>query len=464
MTTNPYSPPLRQDDEAIPPAPPPAKSSLPLPPKLPKFKGRSLVWGVSLVGVLGLLGLLGPRLLPLLPHKSQDPSLEALTQPVETRSLTVRVEGSGSVLAKDTVNLSPKTAGRVEALYGEQGDLVKAGQVMARMEVGTLTAELEQSQAQLAQAQADYAKVVAGNRDEEIRRARAEVAAADSQVTLATTQLKRYQALADRGAISQNDLDRYRNEAHNAQASLNQAQAQLEETTSGSRPEDIAAAAAAVGAAEAKVAATQTQIEEATIRAPFAGVITQTYATVGAIVTPTTTASATASATSSSILAISSGLDIEIDVSEASIAQIRVGQSVDIVADAFPQQVFKGRVQRIPPEAVIEDNVTVFQVVVEPLTGLDQLKAGMTVDATFVGETLDNALMVPTVAIATENGALGVRVADQAGKPVFQPVTVGFTQDGRTQIVSGLAVGDRIFLDLPPTEGGASLAPPSPLP
>ncbi|WP_017296831.1 efflux RND transporter periplasmic adaptor subunit [Nodosilinea nodulosa] len=460
MTTNPYSRPLRQQEEAIPP-PPPSKSPIPLP---PKFKGRSLIWGVSLVGLLGLLGLLGPRLLPLLPHKSQDLSLEELTQPVEVRSLTVRVEGSGSVVAKDTVNLSPKTAGRVAALYGEQGDQVKTGQVVAQMEVGTLTDELQQDQAQLAQANADYAKVVAGNRDEEIRRARAEVAAATSQVTLTASQLERYQALADRGAISQNDLDQYSNEARNAQASLTQAQAQLEETTSGSRPEDIAAAAAAVAAAEAKVAATQTQIEEATIRAPFDGVITQTYATVGAIVTPTTSASATASATSSSILAISSGLDITIDVSEASIAQIRAGQSVDIVADAFPQQVFKGRVKRIPPEAVTEDNVTVFQVVVEPLSGLDQLKAGMTVDATFTGETLANALVVPTVAIATENGELGVRVADPAGKPVFKPVTVGFTQDGKTQIVSGLAAGDRIFLDLPPTEGGASFAPPSPLP
>lgn len=458
MTTNPYSTPLSQDDEAIPPSPPPpSKSPLPLP---PKFKGRSLVWGVSLVGLLGILGLL----LLLLPRETQDLSLEELTQPVETRSLTVRVEGSGSVVAKDTVNLSPKTAGRVKALYGEQGDEVEAGQVLARMEVGTLTDELRQNQAQLAQSKADSAKVVAGNRDEEIRRARAEVTAADSQVTLTTSQLERYQSLADRGAISQNDLDQYINEAHNAQASLNQAQAQLEETTSGSRPEDIAAAAAAVGAAEAKVAATQTQIEEATIRAPFDGVITQIYATVGAIVTPTTTASSTASATSSSILAISSGLDIEIDVSEASIAQVKVGQSVDIAADAFPQQVFKGRVKRIAPEAVTENNVTVFQVVVEPLTGLDQLKAGMTVDATFMGETLDNALVVPTVAIATENGALGVRVADQAGQPIFQPVTVGFTQDGKTQIVSGLEAGDRIFLDLPPTAGGSPSAPPSPLP
>jgi HlyD family secretion protein len=372
----------------------------------------------------------------------------------------VLVEGTGSVVAKNTVNLSPKTAGRLEALYTEQGEQVQAGQVLARMEVGTLAAELEQSQAQVAQAEADYARVLTGNRAEDIQQVEAEVAAAESQVVLTTAQLERYRALANRGAISQSELEQYLNQANSANASLTQAQARLDAANSGSRPEEIAAAAAAVTEARARVNAIQTQIEDATIRAPFAGVITQTYATVGAIVTPTTTASATASATSSSILALSSGLDIEIKVSEANIAQVGLDQTVDIVADAFPQQIFNGRVRRIAPEALTENNVTVFQVVVEPLTGLDQLKAGMTVDATFIGKTVADALMVPTVAIATEAGQFGVRIADESGKPVFQPVTIGLTQGGKTQILSGLEAGDRIFLDLPQSTQRSPLSPP----
>ncbi|MEM9505712.1 MAG: efflux RND transporter periplasmic adaptor subunit, partial [Cyanobacteria bacterium P01_E01_bin.43] len=387
-------------------------------------------------------------------------SLTALTQPVETLPLTVRVEGTGSVVAQDTVNLSPKIAGRLESLYGEQGDPVQAGEILAQMEVGTLTDELRQSQAQLAQAEADYAKALAGNRSEDIRRAEAEVTAAQSQVTLAATQLVRYRELAAQGAISQSELDQYINEANSAAANFEQAQAQLAETASGSRPEDITAAAAAVAAAEAQVAAVETQIEEAVIRAPFDGVITQTYATIGAIVTPTTSASATASATSSSILAISSGLEVEVDVSEANIAQVQVGQSVEIVADAFPQQVFSGEVKRIAPEAVIENNVTLFQVVVTPLTGLDQLKSGMTVDATFIGETVVDALMVPTVAIATEAGQLGIQIADDEGNPTFQPVTVGLTQDGKTQILSGLEADDQVFIDLPEVQRERPSFPP----
>ena len=394
---------------------------------------------------------------------NQAELLEALTVPVTREALAIRVEGNGTVISKDTVNLSPKTTGRLAALYVEQGDRVETGQVVARMEVGSLAAELQQRKAQLDQADADYARILAGNREEDILQAEARLVAAQSQVELTTTRLERFEDLARQGAISQNDLDQYVNDAQSAEANFNEVQQQLNATTNGSRPEEIAAAAANVAVAQAQIEVIETELADANILAPFAGYVTQTYATIGAIVTPTTTASATASATSSSILALSAGLEVEVDILEANVGQIQVGQSVEIVAEAFPNQVYEGRVQRIAPEAIIENNVTTFQVVVELLTGADQLRSGMTIDATFIGETLTNVLMVPTVAITTQGGQLGVQIPDSGGQADFQPVTVGITQAGSTQIVQGLEAGDRIFLELPPEtkrSGGSGLSLP----
>lgn len=445
---------MSTDSDTIPSRQPPTDSQIS--PTVEQPKGRRWrLWALLAVGLLLIVG----GLIRARQRSNRAPSA-SLTQPVESVDLTVRFDGTGSVVAEDTVNLSPKTTGRLEALYVDPGDLVQAGDVLAQMEVGVLTDELAQGRAQLAQAEADYARIIAGNRAEEVRRVEAEVSAAQSQVTLAATQLTRYRQLSDQGAISQNELDQYINEVNSAEASLAQAQAQFEEVATGSRPEDVAAANAAVAAAAANVASIETQIDEAVIRAPFDGVITQTYATVGAIVTPTTSASSTASATSSSILAISSGIEIEIDVSEVNIAQVEVEQSVEIAADAFPQQVFTGRVERIAPEAVVENSVTLFQVVVSPLTGLEQLKSGMTVNATFIGETVGDALMVPTVAIATQAGQLGVQVADNENNSTFRPVTVGVTQDGKTQILAGIEANDRVFIDLPDTERERPSFPP----
>jgi HlyD family secretion protein len=230
---------------------------------------------------------------------------------------------------------------------------------------------------------------------------------------------------------------------------LAEATRQFEELRNGSRPEDIAQAEAQLAQAIAGIRAVEVQLEDTIIRAPFAGIITQKYATPGAFVTPTTSASSTNSSTSTSIVAIANGLEIIAKVPEIDIAQIKIGQEVEVIADAFPTQVFKGKVRLIAPEAIIEQNVTSFQVRVALETGKDKLQSGMNADIRFIGQKIDNALVVPTVAIVTQEGKTGLLIADEQGKSQFRPVTIGTTVDNQTQILSGAKVGDRIFVKLP---------------
>ncbi len=237
-----------------------------------------------------------------------------------------------------------------------------------------------------------------------------------------------------------------------AEANLAEANRQFDEVRNGSRGEDIAQAEAQLAQAIAGIRLIEVQIEDTIIRAPFAGIITQKYANAGAFVTPTTTASSTNSSTSTSIVAIANGLEIIAKVPEVDISQIRIGQEVEIVADAFPSEVFKGKVRLIAPEAIIEQNVTSFQVRVTLETGKDKLQSGMNTDLRFIGQKIDKALVVPTVAIVTQEGIPGLLIADEKGKPKFQAVTIGTTVDNQTQILSGAKVGDRVFVKLPETK------------
>jgi HlyD family secretion protein len=122
---------------------------------------------------------------------------------------------------------------------------------------------------------------------------------------------------------------------------------------------------------------------------------------------------------------------------------------VEIIADAYPDQVFKGRVRLISPEAVVEQNVTSFQVRIAIDTGQNELRSGMNVDVTFLGQALQDALVVPTVAIVTEKGKTGVLVPDAQNKAQFRAVTIGPSVEDQTQILSGIKEGDRVFIDLP---------------
>ncbi|QIR38765.1 efflux RND transporter periplasmic adaptor subunit [Tolypothrix sp. PCC 7910] len=427
--------------------------------------------------------------------------ISQLTVPVETQSVTLRITASGKVVPVQSVNISPKNPGVLGELYVEQGDRVQKGQVIARMDVGEIQAqilqyqaniaqaqaqldearagsrpqEIAQAKARLAQAEAQLAAARAGNRAQEIGQAQAQVESAQAQVNLTQSRVVRYQELTRQGATSQDQLDQYVSENSRAKAALAEAQKRLSLLQSGtrseeidakeaavtearaalvllqngSRPEEIAQRQAAVKAAQAQLKAAQVRLRDTEIRAPFSGIVTQKYANVGSFVTPTTSASSSASATSSSIVAVARGLEVLAQVPEADIGRIKPGQQVEIVADAYPDQVFKGRVRLIAPEAVVEQGVTSFQVRVVLDTGIDKLRSGLNVDLTFLGDRVNNALVLPTVAIVTEKGQTGVLVPDENNKPQFRQVTVGAQIQDQTQVLEGVKVSDRIFVNPP---------------
>lgn len=611
-------------------------------------------WVVGLVAA-GLLAASGGTYV-VLNRAAPKTDVTALTVPVESKNLTVRITASGTIVPVQSVNISPKTSGILRELLIEQGDKVQAGQIIARMDNSQLQAqliqakasleqaiaqlakvragsrpeeiaqararlaaaqaqladaqagsrpeeiaqarsrlaaaqaqlaeartgsrpeEIAQARARLAQAQAQLAEAQAGSRPEEIAQARARLAQAQAQLTAARTanpeqiaqarsqiqaaqarvdltneRLKANQSLAQQGAISRDRLQEVISESRTAQANLEEAKrrlAQVENGTSpgeiaqreaavreaqqalnlllsgrrreeiaqreavvreaqqavnlllsgtrreeiaqreaavkeaqqavnlllsgtrpeiiaqrqatvkeaqealdqlqnGSRREDIAQAEATVAEARGRLQAIQVQIDDTIIRAPFAGTVTQKYANVGAFVTPTTSGSSSASATSTSIVAIARGLEVLARVPEINIGQIKINQPVEIIADAYPDQTFKGSVRLIAPEAVLEQNVTAFQVRASLDTGQETLRSGMNIDLTFLGQELPNALVVPTVSIVTKKGKQGVMVPDKDNKPEFRPVTIGPTIGDQTQILQGINAGDRVFIDMP---------------
>jgi HlyD family secretion protein len=447
----------------------------------------------------------------LVQSPNQQSQLESLTEPVKEQNLNIRIEANGTVEPIQSVNISPKEPGRLIQLLVEQGQIVQQGQRLAVMENAEIQAqgveaqarlkeaianlegakikipaEINQIQTDLRQAQLNYAQAQARLREiqasipKQIDQAQANLESAKSRLTLAGKRANRYQYLNEQGATALDQFDEKVNEYRQAEAAVFETQQRLEQLKNTAQPQfDQLGAAVAeanfrvqkqelifkekqenaeieIQRLEAQIEAAQAQLKRIEIRfldtiidAPFDGIVTQRYATEGSFVTPTTSASATASATSTSILALARGLEIVARVPEVDIQQIKPGQTVEIVADAYPDQVFSGQVILVAPEAIKEQNVTSFEVKIGLINGQDKLLSKMNVDVTFLGEIISNALVVPTVSIVTEEGRTGVMIPDADGKPIFQPVTIGMTINNNTQILSGLNKGDRVFIDLP---------------
>jgi HlyD family secretion protein len=252
------------------------------------------------------------------------------------------------------------------------------------------------------------------------------------------------------GAIARVTFDASRSAFLASEARVGALKAQLNLVQAGTRWEDIAAARAVVLQARGELASVEAQLQDTVIRAPFAGVITQKYADVGAFVTPTTSASATSSATSSSIVALASQLEAVANVAEMDIGAIQPGQQVDLQVDAFPSEAFRGTVRLVAPEAVVESNVTSFQVKISlNREASTKLRSGMNLTAKVLVGKRPNALLVPTPSIVSERGGTGVMVPGSNDKPVFRPVQVGITMGAQTEVRMGLKEGDRVYVSAP---------------
>ena len=331
-------------------------------------------------------------------HKTSARNVIPFTVMARSGVLPGVVSASGELDAVVRVNVSPKRQGVLETLDVDEGDQVAAGQPLARMDSGDLRDRFQELQAN-------------------VRSAAAELARSQSE-------MQRNEPLYKQGAISFNDLNRFRADYQIKRMALTAAQERLSQR--------------------------QVERDELIVRAPFAGVISQRFADPGAFVTPTTTASSSQGATSSSIVEVAKGLEVLAKVPESDIGRLQLGMRASVRVDAFPDRRFAAVVRQISPRAVKTNNVTSFEVKLSLLEPAPELRIGMTADVDFQTGQLQARTLVPTVAIVTEGGRPGVLRVGKDHEPTFQAVELGASSGKDTQILRGLEPDTRVFIDLPP--------------
>jgi HlyD family secretion protein len=354
--------------------------------------------------------------------------------------------GNG-IIETHEVDLSAKVAGKITSLRVDEGSPVAEGQIIAELDSEELAANVQQAEAALASAKANLAELLAGTRAEDIRRAQAQYEAARQSrhqaraqyelvkagprveqidqlragVTQAVVALadaerefKRLQGLEDQGAVARQQVDLQRTRRDSAAAALDAARQRLREAEAGSRPQEIAAAQAAlrqsndqaraakaaldlavagprpqtidaakgrVAQAEAALKAARAQLDYTVVRAPVTGVVAVRAAELGEFVPP-----------GMPIVRVSV-IDhpwLRVYVPEPDLGRVKLGQSADVTSDTYPGRKYPGRVVEIAqqPEFTPKNVQTreervklVFGVKVEVQNPNRELKPGMPADA-----------------------------------------------------------------------------------
>ena len=431
---------------------------------------------------------------------------ELQTATVARGDVSAIVSATGVLVPLTSVEVKSNVGGQVVELTVDEGDIVHAGQLLARIDPADQLSRLQQAQASLASARAQARKArqqcdaqpkLTGTAIEKAGHSVAAAKAALAQTKTATVPQKLAEAQANHGqakaTLSQTDSDLARQrallakgfvaksqveeaeqrravaraqmdtaesriatveaetqqETQAAQARVRESEAALESARASAYQvrtsrEDVIQSEADVSRIAAEVDDARTQVEYTNIYAPRDGVVVKKYVEKGSIITAGRS-SFSGSGEGIGILEIAdvTGMLAQVDVDETDISQIKLGQKVKIIVDAYPDASFAGTVTRIAPKAVEDQNVVTVPVEVEFLESDPRLKPGLNATCDFIVQSKRNVLVVPKDAIQqTPKGATVQVIRD--GEQQSRGVETGAQGDEFTEITSGLREGDRV--------------------
>lgn len=300
----------------------------------------------------------------------------------------------------------------------------EAGVKQAQIDLDTArqneSSGLQTAEARVRSAQTDFDTLLAGADADDLAAARAQLARAEADLA-GLTGGERAGSLAAQSA------------------NLAAAQARLEQLTADTTTSDLARAEALVAQAQAQLDQAQIQLDDATLRAPFAGVIASVNVAPGESV---------GAQAPLSLIDVSRYL-VKVTVDEVDIARVQQGQAVEVLIDALGESL-PGTVVRLEPLPQGDSAVTAYQVTVEIDPSGKALKPGMTASATIVADSRQDVLRVPAAAVRSENGQnlVSVVVPGENGQRSVEdrPVEVGLRTADSVEIASGLAEGDQVVI------------------
>ena len=324
---------------------------------------------------------------------------------VSLQTLQNSVTATGTIEAVTSVTVGTQVSGIVNKLYVDYNSQVKKGQVIAELDKTNLLSELNTAKANMASAQ--------------------------SQLNYQSANMKRYQALYQKGLVSADDYE-------NALLTYRQAKEQ-------------------VATAKEQVQRAQTNLGYATITSPIDGTVISKSVEEGQTVA--------ASFNTPELFTIAKDLtnmQVVADVDEADIGAVKEGDRVTFTVDAYPDDTFEGTVKQVRLQATTTNNVVTYEVVISAQNADLKLKPGLTANVTIYTQERTGVLAVANKALrftpTKETVGKDMKIVDCKGKNkvwtldgktlTAHPVSIGQTDGMHTEITKGLKAGQQIVTEI----------------
>jgi len=365
----------------------------------------------------------------------QEKPIEVTAWTVETGPVeeTVASIASGAVIPRERAMLAVGTIGTIAVIHVEEGDTVTAGQVLVELEHAELDAQVELAKANLrvGESRREQAKLAAGMSEDvtsiQVRQAKA-------QLDAARAEYERVLPLSERQAISKSDFEK-------AQLALKVAEQVFAGAVAGQgessvREEDVTSAEGMLDQLRAAVTAAEAMREKAFLKAPFNGVVAKIMLKKGEAV-----------AMGMPVMSLVSKDDVYIEApfDEANAGELAVGQPVRIDVDAYPDEVFEGKVSFISP--VVQPNSDLARTLnlkIDILGDKSKFLPGMSANVTVIAEKRDNVVHVPSEALVRDEYAYVI----ENNRLKRRNVELGIGNWEYQEVLNGVAAGERIVTSI----------------
>lgn len=367
------------------------------------------------VGVLVVAGIVGGVM-----WRRQASITKVATGKVVRQDLLSQVSGTGQIKPKTYVNVGATSFGRITHLYVKEGDHVKKGAILARVESVQPEATVSAQRAAIAASQTDISSYAAAEKTAE-----ANIAQAQADLQQKKLDYDRAQALYKEQLIARQDYDSKKAAYDVANATLQQREAALAQARAQTQSQR-----AHLNQAEASQRANFDALDKTISRAPFDGLVTNVPVREGETVV---VGIQNAEGSTLMTLADMSVITAEVKVDETDIVNIRMGQAADVTVDALPGRVFQGHVTEVGDQALLRttgiatsqsttgtEEAKDFKVVVTldqtPENHLDELRPGLSTTARITVAQKPDVLTIPIQALVQRDPAMEKEYAKHDGK------------------------------------------------
>ena len=309
--------------------------------------------------VCGTVVIIAAILIVIWSLRGTATTLQYKTEPATRGNLVVTVTATGNLAATNQVDVGSELSGIIKTVAVDYNDVVTAGQPIARLDSAKFAAAVGKSKAEVASAEAGYLEAVATRKEKE-------------------KTLQRYRKtreLTNGKMPSLEDLEK-------AEADLDRARAA------------IISASAAIDKASASLKADETDLEKTVIYSPINGIVLSRDVEPGQTVA--------ASLQSPVLFTLAEDLrqmELQVDVDEADVGQVKEGQTALFTVDAYPEQTFNARITQVRYGAETTDGVVTYKAVLKVENPDLILRPGMTATAEITVLKVENALLVPNTAL-----------------------------------------------------------------